>query len=545
MHKRISFFKSAKCLRLLFIFLAGISSSIAAAQFHDYNGAIRTMNYYMLHMEHLLINQEQTTVFVKNVNTALAPNDAVMVQQGSDANTRMINLQEYHAYLLKANEGLANNYDIKAFISYHERSKYLPDSLSRVFKKWIQKADSIANTQNTIANDIMKSLARYNLSFADKKAEYKNIHALIKKYHNNLSDLQIIRDDITSTALAHYNNLEAKKKYPFAVYKKACESVLRIAIHINNYFENMDKDNEELAVGELRKLHEEIQDYLKNEYTYRTYNNQLPGFHVFPLEEDAHNEISYSLKEVSFQITEFTNSGRTDKIDSVFFRKKMKDMMDLLFSISFSHDMNVNVQNNSEVPDRYHAPLKAILRHDFLRPRYDLYHNAGGNSTTSAMPLAWCRYVFSFSYTEPPKDSVMVTLVPEIKPVEAPIIENERETMVMQTIKIDTDSVLLSFYDNAEIDRDTITILVNGIPAALNVELALKPYDMVLKFDTLNKVKLVSLFANNLGTIPPNTAYLKVTSGEKIYRLYLFSTKKVNAAIKLVYQKEMSLESIE
>ncbi len=544
MHKLFTGYRTTNYLRLYFLFLLAHSSFFASAQFHDYNGAIRTLNYYMLHMEHLLINQEQTTYFIKDISVALTPNDAIAVQQAANANARQLNLQEYHAYLVKANEGLADNYNVKTFIRYHQKSKYLPDSLNKAFKKWIQKADSIAVVQNTIANDMMKLLARYNLAFGDKQADFKNIHTLIKQYHNNLSDLQIIRDDITSTALEYYHRLENKKKYPFAVYKKACEYFLRIAIHINNYFEYTDAENEEVAVAELRKLNDEIQGYLTNEYTYRRYNNELPGFHVFPLEEDAHNDISYSFKEVSFEITQYINSGRTEKVDSVFFRKKMKDVMDLLYAISFSHDMNVNVQNSKDVPDSYHVPLKAILRYDFLRPRYDLYHNAGGNSTTSAMPLAWCRYVFSFTYTEP-KDSSFTILVPEIKPADAPVIEKERETIIVQTIKIDTDSVTLSFYDNAEIDNDTITILVNGTVSAENIELALKPYELVLKFDTLNKVKLVSLFANNLGKIPPNTAYLKVTAGDRVYRMYLFSTKKVNAAIKIIYQKEVALESIE
>jgi hypothetical protein len=545
MRKLKGFLKTA--LFRLFIFLFFFHFSVpATAQFHEYNGIIRTLNYYMLHMEHLLTYQEQTTFLMQDVNSALlvigTETSATQVSTGA---TARMNIQNYQAYIARANEGIAENYDVMNFINYYERSRYLPDSLNRLFKKWMKKADSVAIAQNTIANDVIKLLARYNLSFGDKKADIRSIHALIKQYHTNLKELQQIRNKVTGTSLDYYTFLETKKKYPFAIYKKACEHFLRINIYFNNYFEYADEKNEEQAVVELKKLSREIQDYLANEYTYRTYNNQLPGFHVFPLEEDAHNEISYSLKEIAFQIKEYINSGRTEQVDSVFFRKKMNDVLNIIHAISFSHDMNLNVQNNQDIPTRYHATLKAILRFDFLRPRYDLYHNAGGNSSTSAMPLAWCRYVYTFNYIEPKEDSIYTAPPAEVKAVDAPLIEKERETIVVQTIRVDTDSVLLTFYDNAEVDNDTISILVNGTTIAESIKLNLTPYQVVVKMDKVNKEKLVTIFANNLGTIPPNTAYVRIDSGDKIYRLYLFATKKVNAAIKLVYQQGVSLNDIE
>jgi hypothetical protein len=537
--RKLTGFTKIKRFRLLIVLFFFQISLPVAAQFYEYNGSIRTLNYYMLHMEHLLAYHEQTTFLMQGVNTALSVNSSGTDQVQVSTNTSRVNVQNYQSFIAKANEGLENNYDVMNFINYHERSKYLPDSLNRMFKNWMKKADSVAIAQNTIANDVMKLLARYNLSFGDKKEDFKNIHALIKQYHTNLLELQLIRNKVTGTSLEYYTLLETKKKYPFAVYKKACEHFLRISIHFNNYFEYADVNNEELAVSELRKLNDEIQSYLANEYTYRTYNNELPGFHVFPLEEDAHNEIAYSLKEIAFQIKQYINSGRTEEVDSVFFRKKMNDILNIIHAISFSHDMNLNVQNSQDIPERYHAALKAILRFDFLRPRYDLYHNAGGNSSTSAMPLAWCRYVYTFNYIEPKEDSIYTAPPAEVKPVDAPLIEKERETVIVQTIKVDTDSITLSFYDNAEIDNDTITVLVNGSTVADNIGLGVMPYQLVLKFDQLNREKLVSIFANNLGTIPPNTAYVRITSGDRIYRLYLFSTKKVNAAIKIIYGQEV------
>jgi hypothetical protein len=43
------------------------------------------------------------------------------------------------------------------------------------------------------------------------------------------------------------------------------------------------------------------------------------------------------------------------------------------------------------------------------------------------------------------------------------------------------------------------------------------------------------MYANNLGTIPPNTALLKITADKKNYEVKLNSTNTTNASIKIVY----------
>jgi hypothetical protein len=46
----------------------------------------------------------------------------------------------------------------------------------------------------------------------------------------------------------------------------------------------------------------------------------------------------------------------------------------------------------------------------------------------------------------------------------------------------------------------------------------------------------VIMKAENLGTIPPNTALLIVSAGKKRYKLYLTSTDKRNAAVRFIYE---------
>jgi type IV secretory pathway VirB9-like protein len=45
------------------------------------------------------------------------------------------------------------------------------------------------------------------------------------------------------------------------------------------------------------------------------------------------------------------------------------------------------------------------------------------------------------------------------------------------------------------------------------------------------------MVAENLGSIPPNTAMLVVTAGEKRYQLFLSSTTEKSARVRFVYNK--------
>jgi hypothetical protein len=47
----------------------------------------------------------------------------------------------------------------------------------------------------------------------------------------------------------------------------------------------------------------------------------------------------------------------------------------------------------------------------------------------------------------------------------------------------------------------------------------------------------VEMVAENLGSIPPNTAILIVTAGEKRYQLLLTSTTEKSARVRFVYEK--------
>ncbi len=106
----------------------------------------------------------------------------------------------------------------------------------------------------------------------------------------------------------------------------------------------------------------------------------------------------------------------------------------------------------------------------------------------------------------------------------------------IQEILVDTGNIRLDFYDNGEIDNDSISVLVNNKAVLSNEKLAARPVTLTIRMEDNKQMLEVIMQAENLGTIPPNTALLIVTAGKKRYKLYLTSTDKRNAAVRFIYQ---------
>lgn len=134
------------------------------------------------------------------------------------------------------------------------------------------------------------------------------------------------------------------------------------------------------------------------------------------------------------------------------------------------------------------------------------------------------------------KDSALRPQVVVIKriinPNEKYIRELYRRTfeLVAPIMEVEQDSVTVSFYDNGEIDNDTISVFYNRKPILLSQMLTDKPITIKLRLDTA--VNEISMFAENLGRIPPNTAVAIINIGDQRYELSLSSSLQTNATIR-------------
>lgn len=114
---------------------------------------------------------------------------------------------------------------------------------------------------------------------------------------------------------------------------------------------------------------------------------------------------------------------------------------------------------------------------------------------------------------------------------------NKRKASGNHVFEIESDSVRLSFYDNGEIDGDSISVFVNNNLVLSHQELAAKAFNLYLRLDSTRDVNEISMFAENLGRIPPNTALMVLTDGKNRYEVFMSSSLTENATIELRRKK--------
>jgi len=110
---------------------------------------------------------------------------------------------------------------------------------------------------------------------------------------------------------------------------------------------------------------------------------------------------------------------------------------------------------------------------------------------------------------------------------------NARKNIVQQELVVNADSVRISFYDNGDIDGDSISVFMNGKPILNKRELDVRGLNLYLKLDTTKTINEISMFAENLGKYPPNTALMIIFDGEKSHEIYLSSSLTQNASVRI------------
>ena len=107
-----------------------------------------------------------------------------------------------------------------------------------------------------------------------------------------------------------------------------------------------------------------------------------------------------------------------------------------------------------------------------------------------------------------------------------------RKTEVIRSIYVQSDSLVLSLYDNGEIDGDTVTVVVNDRVVIARQVLginAIKATVYIPRGED-DSVRLV-MYAENLGRIPPNTGLLIVKDGDENYHIRFSGDYQKNSAV--------------
>ncbi len=139
-----------------------------------------------------------------------------------------------------------------------------------------------------------------------------------------------------------------------------------------------------------------------------------------------------------------------------------------------------------------------------------------------------------------PQPEKLITTTVEKETVVANKIDfSDRKIQTIRTVAIAGDSLVLSLFDNGTVDGDTVSVILNGnvimpkvglLATAINKTIHLTP-------EMGDSIKII-LYAENLGSIPPNTGLLVVRNGGHDYEIRFSGDLKNNSAIILLRNKE-------
>jgi hypothetical protein len=122
--------------------------------------------------------------------------------------------------------------------------------------------------------------------------------------------------------------------------------------------------------------------------------------------------------------------------------------------------------------------------------------------------------------------AAVVTAAPAVLPY------NQRKNKTLEAVDIASDSLVLAFYDNGVVDGDSISVYLNEVNIISKTRLASVATKKKVSVAGLTEIRL-TLVAENLGTIPPNTGLLMIKDGENSYQINFSADMQTNATIVL------------
>lgn len=110
----------------------------------------------------------------------------------------------------------------------------------------------------------------------------------------------------------------------------------------------------------------------------------------------------------------------------------------------------------------------------------------------------------------------------------------ERNSVPSETLYFHSDSLVLTLYDNGQVDGDTVSVILNGevIIEKQGLKSTAIKKTIYLAPDESDSVLLV-LYAENLGLYPPNTGLLVIKDGDESFSVRFKADYDNNAAILL------------
>ena len=159
-------------------------------------------------------------------------------------------------------------------------------------------------------------------------------------------------------------------------------------------------------------------------------------------------------------------------------------------------------------------------------------HEMGNNHNCQPGKITLARQTKASFPVDVYQNDTLATLQKDLR------LQNRQKELV-QTVSIDTSFIHIEMYDNAEIDGDTVTVFLNNTLLLYKKRLTNKPLTLDVNVFPDTDYELM-MYADNLGSIPPNTSLMVITAGRKRYQLHLSSSEQKSATVRFRYEKASS-----
>ena len=128
---------------------------------------------------------------------------------------------------------------------------------------------------------------------------------------------------------------------------------------------------------------------------------------------------------------------------------------------------------------------------------------------------------------------------PKSNPKTDPILQEmlNRPPFKTDTLWVNASRLKLKFYDEGDVDGDSISVAINQTLRLQHQRLTLRPLELFLNLDSLHGHATIRMIAENEGDIPPNTAVLDFDDGPEKGELRLAATIRANQIIEIIQRK--------
>jgi len=133
--------------------------------------------------------------------------------------------------------------------------------------------------------------------------------------------------------------------------------------------------------------------------------------------------------------------------------------------------------------------------------------------------------------TDTVSKTISVAKQPQKISTSPPLILKTRENTLVKKFETEAGEIKIELYDNGEIDGDTVSVYHNNTLIRSHMRLSQKPITFNIGVSPSESHHEIIMVAENLGSIPPNTSIMIITTASNRYELMISSSEQKNAKV--------------